>query len=84
MSASIYIEGGESKEDQIRCREGFRKLLEKMGFARRMPRLTACGGRNSAFDDFKTAFARAAASHSVAMLIDSEDPLADLGASKEA
>ena len=32
VNAHIYIEGGESKEDQIRCREGFRKLLEKAGF----------------------------------------------------
>jgi hypothetical protein len=80
VSAHIYIEGAESKEDQIRCREGFRRLLEKMGFAaqKRMPRLSACGGRDSAFDDFKTALAVAPAGHFVAMLIDSEDPLADL------
>ncbi len=57
MSAHLYVEGGESKEDQIRCREGFRKLLEKAGFSGRMPRLSACGGRGSVFDDFKTAYA---------------------------
>lgn len=78
MSARLYIEGGESKEDQIRCREGFRKLLEKMGFSGRMPRLSACGSRESAFDDYKTALARASSDHFVAMWIDSEDPLADL------
>ena len=80
MSAHLYIEGADSKEDQIRCREGFRKLLEKLGYAeqRRMPRLTACGGRDSAFDDFKTAQAGASAGHFVAMLIDSEDPVADV------
>ncbi len=77
MSAHLYIEGGESKEDQIRCREGFRRLLEKAGFTGRLPRLSACGGRNSAFDDFKTAQASAKAGHFVAMLIDSEDPVTD-------
>lgn len=80
MSAHLYIEGADSKEDQIRSREGFRKLLEKLGYAgqKRMPRLTACGGRDSVFNDFKTALAGASAGHFVAMLIDSEDPLADV------
>lgn len=80
MSAHLYIEGAESKEDQIRCREGFRKLFAKLGFAdqKRMPRLTACGGRDSAFDDFKTAHTGSMPGHFVAMLIDSEDPMADI------
>ena len=78
MSARLYIEGGESKEDQIRCREGFRKLLEQAGFAGRMPRLSACGGRGSVFDDFKTADAGRSAGDYVAMLVDSEDPVQDL------
>lgn len=78
MSAHLYIEGGESKEDQIRCREGFRKLLEKAGLSGRMPRLTACGGRESAFDDFKTAHAMRKRGDYIAMLIDSEDPVKDL------
>lgn len=78
MSARLYIEGGESKEDQIRCREGFRKLLEKAGFSGRMPRLSACGGRQSAFDDFKTAHASRKEGDYIAMLVDSEEPLKDL------
>lgn len=77
MSAHLYIEGADSKEDQIRCRLGFRRLLEKSGFSGRMPRLSACGGRNSVFDDFMTAHAKAKAGHFVAMLIDSEDPVTD-------
>ena len=43
-----------------------------------MPRLTACGGRGSAFDDFKTAHARLKIGNYIAMLIDSEDPVVDL------
>ena len=78
VSARLYIEGGESKEDQIRCREGFRKLLEKAGFSGSLPRLTACGGRNSAFDDFTTAHAKGKQGDYIAMLIDSEDPIADV------
>ncbi len=86
MSAHIYVEGGQSKEDQIRCREGFRKLIENIGvepekkgvFAGKMPRLTACGGRGSAFDDFKTAHATSKAGDYIAMLVDSEDPVCDV------
>lgn len=77
MSAHLYVEGGESKEDQIRCREGFRKLFEKAGFSGRMPRLSACGGRGSVFDDFKTAYALRKVGDYIAMLVDSEDPVED-------
>lgn len=78
MSAHLYIEGGESKEAQIRCREGFRKIIEKAGFLGKMPRLSACGGRGAAFDDFKTAYATCGAGDYVAMLVDSEDPPGDV------
>jgi hypothetical protein len=78
VSAHLYIEGGESKEDQIRCREGFRKLIEKAGLWKRMPRLSACGGRGSAFDDFKTAHAKRKVGDYIAMLIDSEDPVVNI------
>ena len=84
MSAHLYIEGGasgkDSKEEQIRCREGFRKLIEKAGFKadKKMPRLSACGGRACAFDDFKTAHANPKVGHYIAMLVDSEDPPADV------
>ncbi len=43
-----------------------------------MPRLSACGGRGAAFDDFKTAHRTANGGHFVALLIDSEDPVADI------
>ena len=46
MSTVIYLEGGgDSKELRVRCREGFRKLLEKTVQGAQMPRLVACGGR---------------------------------------
>lgn len=81
MSASIYLEGGgDSKELKIRCRAGFRNLLENCGFAGRMPRLYACGGRSSTYDDFKIGHESKDDSDYIAMLIDSEDPLKDLEA----
>jgi hypothetical protein len=78
VRAHLYIEGGESKEDQIRCREGFRKIFEKAGLSGRMPRLSACGGRQSAFEDFKSAHAGRKESDFIAMLVDSEDPVKNL------
>ena len=74
VKAHIYLEGGGGKDLNARCREGFRKLLESCGFAKRMPKLTACGSRNSAYDDFKTAHAHASGGDYVALLVDSEDP----------
>lgn len=49
----LYVEGGgDSKALHSRCREGFRKLLERAGCDKRMPRIVACGGRAQAFADF--------------------------------
>ena len=79
VSARIYIEGGgDSKELHTRCRAAFRGLLEKLGFAGRMPRLVACGGREATFDDFKTAHQHASNDVYVAMWIDSEVPIAEV------
>ena len=76
MSAHLYIEGGgNSKEENIRCRRAFTTLLASQGFSGRLPRLTACGGRGSAYDDFLTAHSNACWGHFVALLIDSEDPV---------
>ena len=78
VNAIIYLEGGgESKELHSRCREGFHKLLEKNGFKGKMPRLKACGSRNSAFNDFR--IAHQSKTHPfIALWIDSEDPVADI------
>jgi hypothetical protein len=78
VKAVIYLEGGgESKELHICCRAGFRKLLEKNGFKGKMPRLVACGSRNSVFSDFR--IAHQSKTHPfVALWIDCEDPVADI------
>lgn len=77
----IYLEGGgDSKELHTRCREGFRKLLEKCGYKGNMPRLVACGGRGSVFEDFRSAHGNRSPEDVIAMMIDSEEPLPDLEA----
>jgi hypothetical protein len=79
VNATIYLEGGgDSKELHARCREGFRRLLESCGFAGRMPRLVACGGRGEAYEDFKAAHQEAGPVAYVALLVDSEEPVANL------
>ncbi len=79
--STIYLEGGgDSTQLKIRCRQGFRKLLAKCGFAGRMPRLVACGGRGATLDHFETTHKTKIVGEHVAMLIDSEDPMADIEA----
>ncbi len=72
----IYVEGG-SDALATRCREGFRKLLEKAGFTGRIPRIVACGGRDEAYDDFENALASGKYAH-LALIVDSEDPVQDI------
>ena len=77
VKAHIYLEGGGGHYLNVRCREGFNKLLKECGF-KRMPKLTASGGRDSVYNDFKTAHASASGQDYVAMLVDSEDPVKDV------
>lgn len=73
MNVKLYVEGGgDSEEVQARCREAFRKLLEKAGFKGRMPRIVACGGRNATFDDFRTAHSDPKKRYFPILLVDSE------------
>ncbi len=83
MSAYIYIEGGargaDSKYQKFKCQEAFHKLLTRMGFERRKPRLVACGGRDFVYERFCTEHSAGRAAY-VAMWIDSEEPTVDLEA----
>ena len=77
MSAYIYVEGGatgaNSKYLNIRCQEAFHKLLDRMGFVGRKPRLVACGGREAVYSRFVIELSASFATY-VAMWIDSEEP----------
>lgn len=79
MSSKIYLEGGgrqDSKALKVACRRGFSQLLESMGYLGRMPVLVASGSRDATYSDFKTAL-KSRKHRYTAMLIDSEDPVAD-------
>jgi len=78
VSAYIYIEGGAagagSKYLKTKCQEAFHKLLDRMGFAGRKPRLVACGGRSDVYERFVVEHSAGTADY-VAMWIDSEEPM---------
>jgi hypothetical protein len=80
VKVCIYLEGGASgpgsKALDIRCERAFHKLLHRMGFSGRMPRLVACGARDRVYRDFCRA--HHSANNPALMWIDSEEPLADL------
>ena len=79
MSAVVFLEGGGDTESLRRkCREAFRKLLINCGFSGRLPQLRACGSRENAFKEFAVADAHSGRVDYVAMLIDSEAPVADV------
>ena len=80
MRAEIYVEGGGPPGGftNIRCREGFRKLLAKCGLDNSRFRVTACGGRGDAWNDFQDAHEDAGGAYYVALLIDSESPVANI------
>lgn len=76
MKVKLYIEGGgDSRSLHIKCREGFRKLFERAGFVGRMPGTKACGSRNDAYGDFRTALSLASVDDYPILLVDSEAPV---------
>ena len=80
MTAEIYIEGGgpPDKLTNIRCREGFSKLLESCGLDGATFSAVACGGRGDAWNDFQAGHEEAAGEYYVGLLIDSEHPVANI------
>jgi hypothetical protein len=50
----VYVEGGGNHNPALaaKCREAFKKLLERQGLGGRLPRVIACGTRRFAYDDF--------------------------------
>ena len=78
MKARIYLEGGGDRQLDIKCREGFNRLLMKCGFEKRMPKLTACGGRDSAYSGFTNAHVKASPGDYIVLLVDSEDSVEDV------
>lgn len=68
----LYVEGGGDRNPGLasECRKAFSKLFEKAGVSRR-PRVIACGGRQSAYNQFCLAHAEDRAD--TCLLVDAED-----------
>ncbi len=76
MRVKIYVEGGGDQAKLKReCRRAFSKFFEKAGFKGRMPRVVACGARDSAYGDFCTAVKTATDDELPLLLVDSEAPV---------
>lgn len=77
MKKVVFLEGGSDQRELTRrkCREGFRRLLEKAGFAGRMPRLVASGGRSKALLEFRHELKHNA--QGATLWVDSEVPVHD-------
>jgi hypothetical protein len=71
----LYVEGGgdHNKALETECRRGFSEFLRKAGLRDRMPRVIACGGRQRAYDSFRTAHENAGPDQLPVLLVDSEE-----------
>ena len=78
--AKIYAEGGgpPGTMTNIRCREGFTRMLQNCGLDASKFDVIACGGGGDARNDFIDAHADSAGAYYVALLIDSETPLTNI------
>lgn len=76
MSVRIYVEGGGSTGAlKSECRRGFAEFFAKFLPRGKQPRIIACGSRNEALDDFRTALRKHRDEH-VVLLVDAEAPVA--------
>ncbi len=76
MVAVIYVEGGgDDNAQRSRCREGFRRLLERVVTNGAQPRIIACGSRNEAFKSFKLACEKPEKDTTYLLLVDAEEPV---------
>ena len=56
MKVALYVEGGGHRTVlKSQLRKGFQDLLVKAGFAGRLPKVVACGPRDRAYRNFRTA-----------------------------
>jgi hypothetical protein len=70
---TIYVEGGGDEASlKTQCRRAFNRLLKRAGFENRMPTVKALGGRESAFDAFRTAHEQKSDGEFIFLLVDSE------------
>ncbi len=73
VAVTLYVEGGgDAKSLRTACRQGFSTFLAKAGVMTAELRIVACGGRASAYKDFRKAIA---AGNPAMLLVDSEEPV---------
>ena len=79
MTVKVYVEGGgdHNKALHSQCRRGFSEFFRKAGLEGRMPRVVACGGRQQAYNAFRTAHADAEPGSLPILLVDSEAPVVE-------
>ncbi len=76
MSVKLIVEGGgdrKSKSLNRECRRAFATFLEEAGLAGKLPSIEAAGGRQQAYDAFKTAHERG--TRIAVLLVDAEAPV---------
>ena len=77
MNIKVYVEGGGNvRELRSKCRKGFRSFFDKANLAGRMPQVIACGERQRTYEKFAAALRSASDQVFVALLVDSEGPVA--------
>lgn len=76
MKVAVYVEGGGGQKKTLDdCRRGFGQLFEKIVRTGHQPKVVACGGRQSAFDEF-TRDVESCKEGFLILLVDSEGPVA--------
>ena len=60
------------RTSQTQCRRGFSEFFRKAGLAGRMPSVVACGGRDRAYDSFRTSHEGTGTNIFSILLVDSE------------
>jgi hypothetical protein len=76
VSVRIYVEGGGNTGAlKSECRRGFSEFFAKILPVGRQPKVIACGSRNEALDNFRTALREHSKEH-VVLLVDAEAPVA--------
>ena len=77
MNVTVYVEGGGTRRAlKNRCRRGFSEFFRSAGLSGRMPRIFAGGGRQSTYESYRTALAKANENEFAVLLVDSEGPVA--------
>ena len=76
MRSVVYVEGGgDTKALRTACRRGFSNFFNKAGLKGGMPKISACGSRQNAYEDFCHALDAVENEKFIALLVDSEGPV---------